>query len=94
MEIVLAALAEAIISFIVEDLAQRPRLSQLREKLRGDSPEKLALQHALAKTYRAFATKYPQLAFAFFDEHFLNKPEWATVVDSVDLFGAGQSSQP
>lgn len=77
MEIVLAALAEAIFALIIEDLAQRPRLSQLRDKLRGDSPEKVALQHALAKTYRTFAETYPQIAHAFLDEHFLSKTEVA-----------------
>lgn len=73
MEIVLAALADAIMALLIEDLAQRPRLSQLREKLRGDSPEKLALQHALAKSYRTFAGQYPQIAHAFLDEQFLGK---------------------
>jgi tetratricopeptide (TPR) repeat protein len=75
MEILLAALAEAIFGVLIEDLAQRPRLAALRDKLRGDSPEKLALQRALSEAYAAFAERYPELAAAFFDEPFLSTPE-------------------
>ncbi|MCE7981384.1 MAG: ATP-binding protein [Caldilinea sp. CFX5] len=78
MELLLGALAEAIITVLIEDLSQRPRLAALRDKLRGDSPEKLALQYALAQSYRAFIDQYPQLAHAFFDEHFLKQPAVAS----------------
>jgi len=74
MEILLGALAEAMISLVLADIAQRPGLAALREKLRGDSPEKLALQHALAKSYQVFAEQYPQIAHALFDAYFLGKP--------------------
>lgn len=74
MEVLLGALAEAIITILIDDLSQRPRLAALRDKLRGDSPEKLALQHALAQSYRAFVEQYPQLAHALFDEPFLKQP--------------------
>jgi hypothetical protein len=74
MELLLGALAEAIITILIEDLSQRPRLAALRDKLRGDSPEKLALHYALAQSYRAFVAQYPQLAHAFFDQHFLQQP--------------------
>lgn len=33
----------------------------------------MALQHALAKSYRTFAGQYPQIAHAFLDEQFLGK---------------------
>ncbi len=77
MEILLGALAEAIFAVLTEDLIQLPKLATLREKLRGDSPQKLAFQRALAAAYAAFSRKYPGLAASFFDEHFLQKPEVA-----------------
>src|SRR5690606_32017975 len=60
---------------LIEDLAQRPGLAALREKVRGDSSQKLALQRALAGAYTAFKRKHPQIADAFFDEPYLKKPE-------------------
>jgi tetratricopeptide (TPR) repeat protein len=75
MEIILGALTEAVFEVIVEDLAQRPGLANLREKLSA-SPEKKALHRALAGAYKTFKQKYPDLTEAFFDEHFLlEKPE-------------------
>ena len=71
IETLLGALAEAVFTLVLDDLAQRPRLVGLREKLRGPSPEKFAFQHALATTYVAFAQYYPSLAASFFDEQFL-----------------------
>jgi len=49
----------------------------LREKLRGDSPEKLAVQHALAAAYATFSVQYPGLVASFFDEHFLKQTQVA-----------------
>ena len=77
MEILLGALAEAIFGVLIADLAQQPRLAALREKLRGDSPEKVALQHALARAYAVFSRLHPGIAASFFDEHFLQKSEVA-----------------
>lgn len=74
MELLLGALAEAIIATLLEDMTQRPRLAALLDKIRGDSPENLALHHALAQSYRAFTDHYPQFAHAFFDAHFLKQP--------------------
>lgn len=92
MEVLLGALADAIFALLLEDIAQRPRLAGLREKLRGDAPEKLALHHALAKTYRAFAEQYAQLAQAFFDEPFLQKP--AVVAELTKLLTPDQTADP
>ena len=74
METLLGILAETIISLLINDLAQQPRWAALCDKISGDSPQSLALQYALAKTYGAFAEKYPELAHSFFDEHFLQQP--------------------
>jgi tetratricopeptide (TPR) repeat protein len=73
MEILFSALVEAIFAVLIEDLAQRPRLEGLREWVRGGAPEKLALKRALVGAYDSFRRKYPELAAAFFDEHFLRQ---------------------
>ena len=75
IEILLAALAESIIGVLADELIQHPRLTGLRDMLRGDSPEKLALQAALAEAYAAFSGKYKALAASFFDDHYVLKPE-------------------
>jgi len=77
LEIFLGALAEAIFGILLGYLAQQPKLSGLREKLRGTSPERLALQQALETAYFAFKKEYPSLAASFFDEVYLMKPEVA-----------------
>ena len=77
IETLLGALAEAVFTLVIDDLAQRPGLIGLREKLRGLSQEKLAFQHALTTTYIAFSQCYSSLAASFFDEQFL---ETAAVV--------------
>lgn len=73
MEIILSALAEAIMTVLIEDLAKQPRLAPLREALRGKSPEQVSLQRVLARTYLRFAQEYPELTASLFDENFLNK---------------------
>lgn len=65
MEILLGALAEAILSIIANDLAQQPKLATLRERLRGNSREKLALQRALVKAFYSFKHRYPELSASF-----------------------------
>jgi uncharacterized protein YjbI with pentapeptide repeats len=75
MEILLGALAEAILSIIANDLAQQPKLATLRERLRGNSREKLALQRALVKAFYSFKHRYPELSASFFDEYFLQQPQ-------------------
>jgi hypothetical protein len=77
IEILLGALAQAIIDHIIEDLAQRPGLVPWRDRLRGDSLEKVALQRALAAAYVTFTQRYSDLANSLFDEYFLLKPEIA-----------------
>jgi tetratricopeptide (TPR) repeat protein len=77
MEILLGALAEAIVSIVVADLAQRPGTVGLQEKLRGDSPERLAIHRALDRAYAAFSGQFPNLAAAFFDEYVLKEPQVA-----------------
>lgn len=78
MDILLGALAEAILSLLIEGWAERPKLAEWRERLlRGGSPEKLALQRALAAAYAAFSAQYPEFAHSFFDAHLLQKPEVA-----------------
>ncbi len=72
MDIILSALAEAIMAVLIEDLARQPRLGSLRDSLRGKSPEQISLQRALARTYLRFAQEYPELTASLFDEHFLN----------------------
>ena len=74
MEIILGALAEAIFELLISDLAQRPKLQSLRDKLRGDSPEKLALQRAIATAYLRFTQKFHDLSSSLFDEILLQNP--------------------
>ena len=71
MEIIVAALAEAIFSVLISDLYQRDSFANLREKLQGGSKEKGALQDALTKALERFKERFPELEAAFFDEHFL-----------------------
>jgi hypothetical protein len=73
-EIVLAALAEAIFGILLENAAQHPSIDRQLAKIRGPSPEKRAIAHALGVTFRQFGEKYPQLAASLFDEHFLQQP--------------------
>ncbi len=75
IEILLGAIAEAIMSVLVEDLAQRTKIANLRTRLSGDSPEKLAVQRALEKAYKAFTQKYRNLSNSFFDEHYLQQSQ-------------------
>lgn len=74
MEIILSALAEAIIGILIEDLAHKPQLQNFRDRLKGNSPEKLALQRALANSYIEFSRKYRELSTSLFDEYFLQQP--------------------
>lgn len=73
MEILLS-LAEAVFSILVADVAARPHLSDLRQRLRGDSQQKLGLQRALKKVSQSFARQYPTLNQSLFDAHFFEKP--------------------
>lgn len=74
-EILLSAVADAVMSLVIGELAQRDGLAKLREKVRGQSPEAVAFQRALAATYSAFSQRYPGVADAFFDNVFLEKKE-------------------
>lgn len=75
MEILFAALAEAILSLLIEDLATKPKIAELRERwLRGDAPEKLAIERALKSAHTAFSRQYAELASSFFDDHLLRQP--------------------
>lgn len=73
-EILISSVAQAVIAIVAEDLAQRPGLAGLREKLQGEAPEKLAFQRALGKALITFAEKHPGIANSLFDDYFLNKP--------------------
>jgi hypothetical protein len=75
IEVLLGALAESVFGLLLEDLSHRTGLANLREKLKGGSPEKLAFQHAIVKAYISFSSKYPALVVALFDGYFLQKPE-------------------
>lgn len=75
MEVLLAALCEAIFGVIIGDLSERPHLAGVRSYLTGQDPQKIALQRAFAAAYVDFSERYPELANAFFDEHFLKNRE-------------------
>lgn len=72
MEIILSALADAILSIVMQKFAEHPYLDALRERLSGKSPEQYSLQRALAKAYMRFAEEYPELAASLFDEILLS----------------------
>jgi hypothetical protein len=55
LDALFAAAAEAVFSYILDTLEPAERL---RDWL-GRNPAKLAYQHALARTYAAFARQYP-----------------------------------
>lgn len=78
MEILLAAITDAIFAIIADDFSQNPVFEKLRDKLKGPSPEKLAFQKALISAFFAFSKKYPELHSSLFDEHFIQKPEVIT----------------
>lgn len=74
-EIILGAVAEAVIGLVIADLSERNGLVKIRDKIKGPSQETIAFQRALAATYSAFSQRYPNLSGAFFDEIFLKKSE-------------------
>ena len=57
---------------VVSDLSEQSRFMNLRDKLQGESGEKVALQRALTKAYVAFVNNHPDLAASFFDSAFLS----------------------
>jgi flagellar biosynthesis GTPase FlhF len=67
LDALLAAAAEAVFSYILETLEPAERLRDWLKR----SPVKLAYQHALARTYTAFARQYPELTTSLFNESFL-----------------------
>ena len=73
MELLLSSLSDAMISVVISELSQRPQLASLMERFRGEAPEKIALQRALAAAYARFSERYPDLSVSFFDEQFLKK---------------------
>jgi len=74
-DILLGALAEALLGVVISELASNTRLSGLRDKLRGGSLEKFALNKALASTYEKFSAKHPELTSSLFDDAFLKSAE-------------------
>ncbi|MDW8373907.1 MAG: AAA family ATPase [Planctomycetota bacterium] len=69
-EAVLAAIAEAVFSHLVQESGLTDRV---RAVLRVD-PQRRALQTALAKAYTSFAQQHPEWVAALFDETFLTGP--------------------
>ncbi len=67
LEALFAAAAEAVFSYILDTLEPAERLRDWLKR----SPVKLAYQHALARTYAAFARQYPELTASLFNESFL-----------------------
>jgi hypothetical protein len=67
LEALFAAAAEAVFSYILDTLEPADRLRDWLKR----SPVKLAYQHALARTYAAFARQYPELTSSLFNESFL-----------------------
>ncbi len=67
LEALFAAAAEAVFSYILDTLEPAERL---RDWLKRNLV-KLAYQHALARTYVAFARQYPELTASLFNESFL-----------------------
>ena len=67
LEALFAATANKVLSSVIDTLEPAERL---RDWL-GRNPVKLAYQHALARTYAAFARQYPELTASLFNESFL-----------------------
>ncbi len=67
LEALFAAAAEAVFSYILDTLEPAERLRDWLKR----NPVKLAYQHALARTYAAFARQYPELTASLFNESFL-----------------------
>lgn len=67
LEALFAAAAEAVFSYILDTLEPAERLRDWLKR----NPVKLAYQHALARTYAAFARQYPELTSSLFNESFL-----------------------
>jgi hypothetical protein len=67
LEALFAAAAEAVFSYILDTLEPAERLRDWLKR----NPAKLAYQHALARTYAAFARQYPELTTSLFNESFL-----------------------
>lgn len=73
-EIMLAALAEAIMGVLIENAAQRPAIQKQLAKIRGDSLEKRAVENALRQASALFDKQHPGMSASLFDEHFLKQP--------------------
>ncbi len=67
LEALFAAAAEAVFSDLLDMLEPAERLRDWLKR----NPAKLAYQHALARTYVAFARQYPELTASLFNESFL-----------------------
>jgi hypothetical protein len=67
LEALFSAAAEAVFSYILDTLEPAERLRDWLKR----NPAKLAYQHALARTYTAFARQYPELTASLFNESFL-----------------------
>ncbi len=67
LEALFAAAAEAVFSYILDTLEPAERLRDWLKR----NPVRLAYQHALARTYAAFARQYPELTASLFNESFL-----------------------
>jgi len=67
LEALFAAAAEAVFSYILDTLEPAERLRDWLKR----NPARLAYQHALARTYAAFARQYPELTSSLFNESFL-----------------------
>jgi hypothetical protein len=67
LEALFAAAAEAVFSYTLDTLELAERL---RDWLKRNTA-KLAYQHALARTYAAFARQYPEFTASLFNESFL-----------------------
>jgi hypothetical protein len=67
LEALFAAAAEAVFSYILDTLEPAERLRDWLKR----NPAKLAYQHALARTYAAFARQYPELTTSLFNDSFL-----------------------
>ncbi|MFO7661349.1 MAG: AAA family ATPase [Chloroflexota bacterium] len=77
-EVLIGAVAEAILSVLIAKFAERNIVSKQLDRLKGDSPEKLALKASLSTAFNNFAREYPELANSLLDAQYLIKPEVAT----------------
>jgi len=67
LEALFSSAAEAVFSYILDSLEPAERLRDWLKR----NPVRLAYQHALARTYAAFARQYPELTASLFNASFL-----------------------